>query len=100
MLFPSRSKTRKHGVLLDRPADDVECCKSCDGACCRSFPSVDITWAEYEQLRDLGATRLFFSLTGHHQMLIENGCEFLADGQCSIYPHRPDICRRFICRDE
>lgn len=99
MLWPKRDKARKHGALLDRPVNDDCSCKGCDGACCRSFPSVGLSWSEYEQLRALGATRLHFSLSGHHLLIIENGCEFLAEGRCSIYEHRPDICRRFICRD-
>ncbi|KAF0215917.1 MAG: hypothetical protein FD174_3927 [Geobacteraceae bacterium] len=100
MQFNGRSKTRKHGALLDRPVDDDSRCKGCDGACCRSFPNVDLSWSEYEKLKALGANRLHFSLTGHHKLVIENGCEFLADGKCAIYEHRPDVCRRFICRDE
>lgn len=99
MLWNGRKKITKHGYLLESPVDDEGCCKGCDGACCRSFPSVAITCAEYNQLLDLGATRLHFSLTGKHLLVIENGCEFLKEGKCSIYEHRPDICRRFICRE-
>ncbi len=99
MGFAGHGKTKKHGILLDGPVDDDGRCKDCNGACCRSFPSVDLSWAEYERLRDLGAIRLEFSLTGHCKLIIENGCEFLADGRCTIYPDRPDVCRRFFCRD-
>ncbi len=100
MLLTRRSKVKWHGMLLDMPVDDPSCCRNCDGACCRSFPSVDLTWDEYEHLMALGASRLHFSLTGHHKLLIENGCEFLVAGRCSIYDHRPDVCRRFICRHD
>ena len=100
MLWSERSKTKLHGALLDRPADDPDRCKGCDGACCRSFPAVELTWQEYERLLALGANRLHFSLTGHHKLIIENGCEFLAQGRCTIYGDRPDICRRFICSEE
>lgn len=99
MLWNGGRKTRKHGSLRDGPVDNEGCCEECDGACCRSFPSVAVSWTEYEQLLALGATRLHFSLTGQHRLIIENGCEFLVDGKCAIYEHRPDICRRFICRD-
>lgn len=99
MLWKGRQKTKKHGALLDRPADDDGRCVECGGACCRAFTSVALSWAEYEELRALGASRLHFSLTGHHKLIIENGCEFLENGRCSIYPHRPDVCRRFICRE-
>ncbi len=99
MRFTGRAKTKKHGILLDAPVDDDGRCRNCDGACCRSFPSVDLSWDEYERLRNLGATRLHFSLTGHCSLIIENGCEFLTAGRCSIYQHRPDVCRRFFCQD-
>ncbi len=100
MRFTRRKEDKRHGILLDQPIDDDACCRECDGACCRSFPSVNLTWDEYEQLKGLGATRLHFSLIGQHQLIIENGCEFLLDNRCSIYEQRPDICRRFICRGD
>lgn len=100
MSLLGRSKTKKHGMLMDLPVDDDGHCNDCDGACCRAFVSVNLTWAEYEQLRDLGAHRLDFSLTGHHTLDIENGCEFLHEGRCSIYDIRPETCRRFFCRDD
>ena len=92
-------KTKKHGMLLDHPVDDDGRCGACGGACCRSFDSVALTWDEYERLRALGSARLHFSLTGRHLLLIENGCEFLVEGRCSIYGERPEVCRRFFCRD-
>jgi Fe-S-cluster containining protein len=99
-MLVGRSKTKKHGMLLDRPVDDDSRCRECDGACCRAFISVNLTWPEYEQLKNLGAHRLDFSLAGHHALIIENGCEFLLDGLCAIYDIRPDTCRRFFCRDD
>ncbi len=99
-LFPSREKPKKHGMLLDGPVDDDSRCRTCDGLCCRSFPNVELTWDEYQTLLDLGASRLHFSLTGHHKLIIENGCEFLVSGRCSIYGKRPAVCRRFFCRDD
>lgn len=100
MSWKNRKGRKRHGILLDAPADDPAQCRECDGACCRAFPSVRLSWAEYETLRALGARRLHFSLAGPHELLIEDGCEFLEDGKCSIYEQRPDICRRFICRDD
>lgn len=90
---------KRRGILVDRPVDDDGRCRDCDGCCCRSFPSVEISWPEYQALEALGARRLELSLTGHHRLLIENGCEFLVDGRCSIYASRPEICRRFVCCD-
>jgi hypothetical protein len=95
----ARTKVKRHGLLLDRPASDPLPCRTCNGACCRAFPSVPISWPEYERLHALGATRLHFSLTGRHLLIIENGCEFLVDGRCAIYPDRPDVCRRFVCEE-
>jgi uncharacterized protein len=86
------------GVLLDHPIDNDARCQGCDGFCCRSFPTVNLTWTEFETLKSLGARRLHFSLSGHYSLIIENGCEFQSQGKCSIYSHRPDICRRFICQ--
>ena len=99
MPFFTHSKVKKRGLVMESPVNDDGRCESCGGACCSSFPSVDISWQEYERLRDLGACRLHFSLTGHHQLIIENGCEFLTEGRCAIYEHRPQICRLFFCRD-
>jgi hypothetical protein len=99
MVFLWRTQEKRHGLMLDRPLEDSERCRRCDGACCRAFPSVPLTWDEYQTLRSLGAKRLEFSLSGHHLLLIENGCEFLTEGLCAIYPHRPEVCRRFYCSD-
>jgi hypothetical protein len=100
MTFLGRSKTKKHGMLMDLPVDDDSRCKECDGACCRAFVSVKLSWPEYERLRDIGAHRLNFSLSGRHTLDIENGCEFLMEGRCAIYDIRPETCRRFFCRDD
>ncbi|MDD2540485.1 MAG: YkgJ family cysteine cluster protein [Desulfuromonadaceae bacterium] len=98
MLWSSRSKKKRHGVLLDYPSPGDSLCNECDAACCRSFPAVNITGIEYNQLRLIGATRLQFSLIGRHKLLIENGCEFLKEGKCSIYEQRPNVCQRFMCQ--
>jgi uncharacterized protein len=97
MLFSKRAKEKRHGLLLEQPLDDPPCCQTCGALCCRSFPSVELTWTEYQQLASLGASRLHFSLHGPHKLIIENGCEFLDDNRCGIYDYRPDICRRFVC---
>lgn len=95
-LFRSR-RVKKRGVLLDEHVDGNDNCSGCDAACCRGFPSVELTPQEYATLERFGAARLQFLLDGRHYLLIENGCEFLIDGRCGIYDHRPDICRRFTC---
>lgn len=99
MLFPVLHGKKLHGILLDMPQDGDERCQACGGVCCSSFAAVEITWEEYERLRSLGASRLQLSLYGPHRLQIDCGCEFLAEGRCSIYEHRPDICRRFTCRE-
>ena len=98
MLF-SRPAGKKHGILLDSPVHDDGRCADCGGVCCRSFVSVELAWPEYERLRQLGAGRLELSLNGRQRLIIDNGCEFLTDGRCTIYADRPDICRRFFCED-
>ncbi|GLI40116.1 YkgJ family cysteine cluster protein [Geobacter hydrogenophilus] len=97
MPWIDHTRVKRHGLLLEQPADDPAPCRKCGGACCRAFPSVSLSWEEYERLRALGASRLHFSLAGHHLLIIENGCEFLVAGRCTIYADRPDVCRRFIC---
>lgn len=99
MFWNDARKIKKHGLLLDQPVGDDGRCKQCDGACCRAFPSVPLTWEEYQRLEALGSCRLHFSLSGQYRLIIENGCEFLSGSHCSIYEHRPDVCRRFFCRD-
>ena len=99
MLVPLPRRKKLHGILLDTPQDGDERCQRCGGACCRSFTAVEITWEEYERLRSLGACRLQLSLYGPHRLEIDCGCEFLVQGRCSIYDKRPDVCRRFTCRD-
>ncbi len=90
------ARMRRRGVLLDRPVDNDPRCRDCDGVCCRSFPSVSLSWDEYERLRALGAQRLGFTLAGGW-LIIENGCEFQVGARCGIYPQRPEVCRRFVC---
>lgn len=91
------ARVKRHAFLLDRAVDDDARCRACDGVCCRSFVAVELTWAEYETLQELGARRLEFSLRGRHKLVIEGGCEFLIGGRCGIYAHRPEVCRRFVC---
>jgi Fe-S-cluster containining protein len=90
------ARIRKRGLLLDRAIDNDPPCRDCDGVCCRSFPSVSLSWGEYERLRALGAQRLQFTFAGAW-LIIENGCEFQIGARCGIYPHRPEVCRRFVC---
>lgn len=91
------ARQRWRAELRDGPVDDDPRCRTCGGVCCRSFVSVPLSAREYGRLRALGAQRLVLSLRGPHQLVIEGGCEFLADGRCSIYADRPDCCRRFVC---
>jgi len=89
-------RIRRRGILLGEPVANHPRCATCDGACCRSFQSVALSWEEYARLRALGATRLAFSLSGAF-LLIENGCEYQVGARCRIYDSRPDVCRRFLC---
>ena len=94
-----RKRAKKHGVLLDNFTDGNEHCLNCNAACCRGFPTVELTPGEYATLEKLGAGRLEFLLDGHYYLVIENGCEFLVENRCAIFAQRPSICRRFTCRD-
>jgi hypothetical protein len=99
MLFISRPKEKRQGMLLDHPQDGDERCFSCGGDCCRSFTDVELSWEDFERLEKLGASRLQLSLRGPHRLVIDYNCEFLRNGRCSIYEARPEICRRFTCVD-
>ena len=94
-----RKRVKKHGILLENFLDDGQHCRNCDAACCRGFPTVELTAGEYVTLQNLGAARLQFLLDGRYYLDIENGCEFLVENRCGIYGQRPSICRRFTCRD-
>ena len=94
-----RKRAKKHGLLLAEPVDGNELCFNCNAACCRGFPTVELTPGEYATLELLGAARLEFLLDGRHYLVIENGCEFLVDNRCGIFTQRPSVCRRFTCRD-
>jgi Fe-S-cluster containining protein len=94
-----RNRVKRHGMLLDGPADGGRCA-DCAADCCRGFPSVVLTAAEYGTLARLGARRLVFTLDERFFLVIENGCEFLVGNRCGIYADRPAICRRFTCRDD
>jgi Fe-S-cluster containining protein len=98
MLWFNRAAQKRHGILMPQPVGDSPQCNSCDGACCRSFTSVALTWEEFERLQSLGARGLHLALYGPPLLLIDAGCEFLSAGRCSIYLHRPEVCRRFICQ--
>ena len=92
-------RIKKHGIMLDKSSDGNEVCFDCDADCCRGFPSVKLTPAEYSALERLGATRLQFLLNGDHYLIIEHGCEFLKDNRCGIYNQRPSVCRHFSCSE-
>ena len=98
-MFHWRTREKRHGVLLDHPLDDPRRCAQCDGACCRAFTSIVLSWTEFQTLQSHGASRLELSLSGQTRLIIDTGCEFLVDGRCAIYPLRPEICRRFYCSD-
>lgn len=99
MSFLRDSRKVLHGMLLEHPEDGAERCAVCDASCCRGFPSVELTAEEYAVLERLGAQRLEFTLDGRFYLVIEHGCEFLEGNRCGIYRQRPEICRRFVCRD-
>jgi len=94
-----REREKRRGILLDEGVDGGDRCRECDAACCRGFPTVELTPDEYATLERLGAVRLEYLLSGRYYLIIENGCEFLSGNRCGIYPQRPAICRRFTCRD-
>lgn len=71
-------------------------CDTCGGKCCGPVP---LSKKEYKTIRKIygiprGAKHDLVSETLH--LLTINGmCAFLKDGRCSVYEHRPEVCRKF-----
>ncbi len=77
-------------------------CGGCT-ACCTSSQFVHIDPDEQDTLDHIPAELLFPApgLPQGHVLLGYNDrghCPMLADGACSIYPHRPRACRAYDCR--
>ncbi|MEM7219636.1 MAG: YkgJ family cysteine cluster protein [Pseudomonadota bacterium] len=82
------------------PPGDVPC-GSCN-ACCRSSYFIHVS-PEDSAARAAIPPELLFDAPGlpGHQVLGYNErgeCPMLEAGQCSIYPARPETCRRYDCR--
>jgi Fe-S-cluster containining protein len=77
-------------------------CGDCT-ACCRSSMFIHIRPVEKQTLRRI-PRRLLFSAPGRaagHLLMGYNEpgyCPMLAHDKCSIYPDRPQTCRRYDCR--
>ncbi len=88
---------------LDDTAPGIEVdCGECN-ACCRASFFIHIHPQEQQTLRQIPKALLFpapglakgHSLLGYDQ---QGRCPLLREQGCTIYPHRPNTCRRFDCR--
>ncbi len=89
-------------------------CTTCRGACCYAYDSVDLTDEDVSRIKkatgkdadSFSVPRTWPTISGFTAMLmkeprkisgkVETGaCIFLKSTGCSIYEHRPQICREY-----
>lgn len=82
----------------DGSVSDPECAM-CTAACCRSFPDIPITRAEY----DSGLYEAHELKPGLYSLRIGDDlrCPHLGrDDRCTVYDHRPRTCQVYSCRSD
>jgi len=88
------------------PEKLAEMCGRCKGRCCEYYT---VYLDEPEDAEDFDELRWFLAHEGCHVYIDEGQwhlnvatrCRFLgADGRCSIYEHRPTVCRDFGREEE
>jgi Fe-S-cluster containining protein len=92
---------RSRNALLESSGSDVDC-GDCRG-CCRSSYFIHIRPEETSTLERIDPRLLFAApamprgnvLMGYDE---HGRCPMLVGGDCSIYPQRPQTCRRYDCR--
>ena len=78
---------------------EFECSKSCS-SCCMAFKHIGLTDTEYNILSKMGArTYIDTSKKLYKRLSVDGGCEFLENNKCTIYSLRPEVCRKFACKD-
>lgn len=80
-----------------------EFCLECGGRCCTVLT---VTRTDIERIRHLGYTTKSFVEKGgipgsklHWMKRREGKCVFLVDKRCSIYYHRPEVCKNYACSE-
>ena len=67
-------------------------CGECSACCsCGSIPL-------FERDRALHFEEMVIDGQGPSVRMAEGSCVYLKDGKCSVYDHRPTICKLFDCR--
>jgi Fe-S-cluster containining protein len=74
----------------------IKCPPGVCGICCH-YPRVAITQAEQKELESVSCrqVRIERGSNGETFLNISGGCQFLKKNACSIYEHRPRVCRAF-----
>jgi Fe-S-cluster containining protein len=89
MLLPYKVREYRLGKLRDK----FECV--CCGNCCR-FRVTPLKRKDVERLEKAGYTGFHRHVKGELSMRRVNGrCIFLRDDKCTVYEHRPQVCRDF-----
>lgn len=74
-------------------------CQKCSGRCCKGDEGA--VWLTQEEIRRIedhtkGSVDVKITRKGLHLNMTKEGCPYLKkDGNCSIYPVRPQQCRLF-----
>lgn len=71
-------------------------CEECGGQCC-TFPAM--TKPEFRKIKAVHGVPKGTTIMKNGPMIVlydEKGdCPYLKDGRCSVYPLRPDTCRKY-----
>lgn len=72
-------------------------CFTCGGKCCGPLPLKISEFTKLEKRRPLKGDFRFIRLSDGDMVIFteERNCPYLKNGKCSIYEHRPKICREY-----
>ena len=76
-------------------------CAECGGKCCRCHTSVILNDEDDSKKFELLGAKIIDDEDFGLMMVCPDGvCQFLKEGQCSIYADRPVACGEFDCTEE
>ncbi len=91
---------KQSGQLFEEFADDIQCKKGCSGCCVNGFKVRYIEGINllqgFAQAQPEVAAQIIENLENKNQENKEKTvCPLLINGACSLYNHRPSLCRAF-----
>lgn len=74
-----------------------ELCFKCKGQCCGPLPLTIKDFQRLQKRRPLKEGYRFIRMSDGDMVIFteERNCPYLVSGKCSIYEHRPKICREY-----